>query len=87
MRISLGRYIPGNSLFHKADPRTKLIWTIVMMVFILLCVTKWEYLLATGFVVLFFLLSGINVKYVFRSLRPVAFLIQNVTRTVLKIKT
>lgn len=74
MRISLGRYIPGNSLFHKADPRTKLIWTIVMMVFILLCVTKWEYLLATGFVVLFFLLSGINVKYVFRSLRPVAFL-------------
>ena len=74
MRISLGRYIPGNSLFHKADPRSKLIWTIVMMVFILLCVTKWQYLLAASFVLFFFLLSGIHVKYIFQSLKPVAML-------------
>ncbi|MBP1588049.1 MAG: energy-coupling factor transporter transmembrane protein EcfT [Clostridia bacterium] len=74
MRISLGRYIPGKSLFHKADPRSKIIWTIVMMVFILLCTTRWQYLMATVFVMIVFLISGIPLKYILKSLRPVAVL-------------
>jgi energy-coupling factor transport system permease protein len=30
--ITLGQYIPGKSILHRADPRTKMIWTLLIMV-------------------------------------------------------
>ena len=47
--ITIGQYVPGESLLHKADPRTKIILTFIMMVFIFLINTYWGYLLLTLF--------------------------------------
>ncbi|MBR5977067.1 MAG: energy-coupling factor transporter transmembrane protein EcfT [Clostridia bacterium] len=71
MRVSLGRYVPQKSLFHLADPRTKIIWTIVMMVFVLLCRNWIEYLIAAVFVIGSFVLSRISFKFILQSLRPI----------------
>ena len=71
MKISLGRFVPGNSLFHKCDPRTKIIWSIAMMVFVLLCKNWIEYSIAFVFVFGCFFASGINVKFIFQSLKAV----------------
>ena len=30
--ITMGQYIPGNSVLHRADPRIKMIWVIILMV-------------------------------------------------------
>lgn len=75
MTISLGRFIPGNSLFHKADPRTKIIWTIVMLVLILLCKTLLQYVLAAVFVILAASLSRIKIKFFLDSMKPILFLL------------
>ena len=75
MRISLGRFVPGDSLIHRADPRTKLIWTIVMMVLVLMCSSWRQYLAAAVFVIGCFALSGISFKYILMSLRPIMLLL------------
>ncbi|MGH2066776.1 cobalt ABC transporter ATP-binding protein, partial [Aerococcus sp. L_4] len=33
-KLIIGRYIPGNSLMHKLDPRVKLVGLIVMMLLV-----------------------------------------------------
>ena len=35
--ITLGQYFPGNSLIHRLDPRSKLIFTVLFIVAIFLC--------------------------------------------------
>ncbi len=71
MKVSLGRYVPAKSLFHLADPRTKIIWTIVMMVFVLMCRNWIEYTIAGVFIVGCFIASRISFKFILQSLRPI----------------
>ncbi|MCR5693636.1 MAG: energy-coupling factor transporter transmembrane protein EcfT [Clostridia bacterium] len=71
MKISLGRFVPGNSLFHRSDPRTKIIWTILMMVFVLLCKNWIEYAVAAVFVIGCFIASRVSFKFVFQSLKAI----------------
>ena len=73
MTISLGQYIPGTSVFHRADPRTKILWTVAMMVLILVINSFAGYAVAVAFVVLVTLLSGISFRLVVKSLKPVLF--------------
>ena len=75
MKISLGRYVPANSLFHRADPRTKIIWTIVMMVFIIMCRNWIEYLIAGVFVLACFFSSKVSPKFILQSLKPILILL------------
>ena len=42
--MTLGQYIPGNSIIHRLDPRTKLLGTLVYIVCLLLADNKWMYL-------------------------------------------
>ena len=43
MRISIGRYIPGNSVLHSMDPRQKIISSVLIVVSVLLCGRIFEY--------------------------------------------
>lgn len=72
---SFGQFIPGKSLMHKADPRTKILFTIAVMVLVLMCKTYIEYAIAGIFVVLFVILSKISIKTVLTSIKPVLFLL------------
>ncbi|MEI6509519.1 MAG: energy-coupling factor transporter transmembrane protein EcfT [bacterium] len=73
--VTLGQYIPGNSLLHRLDPRTKFLAATALTI-LLFFVTK-----VTGY--LFFLVillavvtaSGIPLRFLLRGLRPILFLI------------
>lgn len=71
MTISLGQYIPGNSIFHRADPRTKILWTVAMMVLILIIQSFAGYAVATVFVAAVIFISEIPLKMIAKSLKPV----------------
>ncbi len=73
--ITIGQYVPGDSLLHKSDPRTKIILTFVMMIFIFLINTYWGYLLLTLFTALTVVTSNIPVKFVLKGLKPVLFIV------------
>lgn len=73
--LILGRYIPGHSLIHRLDPRSKLL---AMIGFIL--IIFWANNLTTNLIMLTFtlsliLLSGLSLKFFFNGLKPMLGLI------------
>lgn len=73
--ISIGQYIPGDSVIHKADPRTKIILSIVFMAVIFLVNSFWTFTAMAMFVLLTVIISGVPVKYTLRGLKPILFII------------
>lgn len=71
MTVAIGQYLPGHSLLHRADPRTKLLLAFAYMVLVLLT-NSW-----IGYAVVFVYLAAalaagrIRPRYVLRSLKPV----------------
>ncbi len=73
--ITIGQYFPFDSIIHKLDPRTKLLFTVVYIVTVFL---------STNFISLFFCLfvgigvvalSKIPVKTVFKGLKPIILIV------------
>ena len=75
MRPALGQYIPGQSVLHRADPRTKILVTLVYMVAVLLIRNFTGYALSIVFLIIAVAASKISPSYVWKSLRPVLFII------------
>jgi energy-coupling factor transport system permease protein len=73
--ITIGQYIPGNSLIHRLDPRTKIISSIVFIVVLFLAEAFWDYILLAGFTVLLILLSQVPIKFVLKGIRPLLLII------------
>jgi energy-coupling factor transport system permease protein len=73
--ITIGQYIPGDSVIHKADPRTKIILSIVFMAVIFLVNSFWTFTAMAMFVLLTVIISGVPVKYTLRGLKPILFII------------
>ncbi len=73
--ITIGQYFPKNSAVHKLDPRTKLLFTLGFMVLIF-TVHKPVGIAAAGILTaLIIILSGVPVRYYFKGLRPLLFII------------
>jgi len=68
--ITLGQFFPGSSFVHRLDPRTKLVGTILFVTAIFLAESRVAYGLLTAFTVLAIALSGVPVRLVLRSIRP-----------------
>ena len=75
MKPAIGQFIPGNSILHRADPRTKILMTVVYMVAVMFIGTFAGYAVAAAFLVVAVAASGVPVKYVLRSIRPLLFII------------
>ncbi|MBE7066115.1 MAG: energy-coupling factor transporter transmembrane protein EcfT [Ruminococcaceae bacterium] len=75
MTISLGQYIPTKSVVHRADPRTKFLAMIGYMVAVMLIETFIGYGIATLFVISVYLVAKLPMKYVFKSIRPVIYIV------------
>lgn len=73
--ITIGQYIPGESIIHRADPRTKIILSITFMVVIFLFSSFWTFTAMTLFTLMAVFLSGVPVKYTLRGLKPLLFII------------
>ncbi len=72
--ISLGQYIPGNSVIHRLDPRLKLVLTLAYIVVLFLAKGPWSYALVLATLILIIKLSGIGLSFVLRSIRPLLFI-------------
>lgn len=73
--ITIGQYIPGNSMVHRLDPRTKIIITMAYMIVLFVLNNFQGYLFPVAFILLASVLSGISIRYMARGLRPLIFII------------
>jgi energy-coupling factor transport system permease protein len=73
--ITIGQYIPGDSIIHKADPRTKIIFTMTFMVMVFLISSFWLFTAMVMFTLIAVLVSGVPIKYTLRGLKPLIFII------------
>ncbi len=73
--ITLGQYIPGNSLIHRLDPRTKIIGLLLYIsgIFIVESYLAYALLGAFGFAII--RLSNVPMKMVLKSLKPLWFVV------------
>lgn len=71
MKISIGQYVPGQSLIHRADPRTKLILTLAYMIAVMLAGNFFSYLLCAVYLAAAFICAHINITRILKSLKPV----------------
>lgn len=73
--VTIGQYIPGESIIHRADPRTKIVLSLVFMAVIFMLNTFWTFAAMTLFVFLVVTISGVPIKYTLRGLKPLILII------------
>ncbi len=73
--ITLGQYFPGNSVVHKIDPRLKIILTFFYITALFLIKNYTGYIILAAFTIGIIYISSIPVKYVFKGLKPLFFII------------
>lgn len=74
-KLILGRYIPGNSLIHRLDPRAKLL-TSFYFIGIIFFANNWQSYLLLGLFTLFCIyLSKVDFGFFLRGVRPLLWLI------------
>lgn len=73
--ITIGQYLPGNSVIHKLDPRVKILLSIVYIAILFIVSNFIGYAFIAAFTLLVILLARIPVKYLFNGLKPVLWII------------
>ena len=73
--VTIGQFFPGDSFIHRLDPRTKLLGTIALIVAVFLSKGFAGFLLIAGFVLLCCASTGIHLRFLFRGLRPIMFIV------------
>lgn len=74
-KLIFGRYVPGDSLVHRLDPRAKLMATIWFIIIIFLANNWLSYVLLVGFVLLALKLSDLPVSFFINGVKPLIWLI------------
>ncbi|MDO4287425.1 MAG: energy-coupling factor transporter transmembrane protein EcfT [Eubacteriales bacterium] len=73
--ITLGQYFPGNSLLHRADPRTKILLVMAVIVALFVCSTWIPFVILTVFIVGMVYASKLRLRMVMRGLKPLIFIL------------
>ena len=68
--ITLGQYFPGNSLIHKMDPRTKLLFLVVYIVALFLASGWIAYGVMFAFLAIIIAISRIPLKSIVSGMKP-----------------
>ena len=74
-KLIFGRYIPGDSVIHRMDPRAKLLVSFYFIGIIFLCNNWQTYLMMFVFTLGIILLSRVNMRFFIRGVRPLIWLI------------
>lgn len=69
--ITIGQFFPVNSFIHKLDARTKILFTLLFLVFTVICKNFYSLGLMCVFGVAVYLLSEISPKIILKSLKPI----------------
>ncbi len=73
--ITLGQYFPGDSLLHKADPRSKILLTILYIVMLFVSGNLVSFALAFVFSIILIFCSKIPFKTIIKGIKPVLFIL------------
>lgn len=74
-KLLIGRYLQGDSVIHKMDPRTKLMASFIFIIIVFLADSILAYLLLTAFTFFVIYLSGIPVGFFLRGVKPMIYII------------
>lgn len=72
--ITLGQFFPGTSPLHRADPRMKIILTLLYIVFVFMAKAALAYIFAILFTVILVIISGIKPSVILKALKPLIFI-------------
>ncbi|MGI6143720.1 MAG: energy-coupling factor transporter transmembrane component T family protein [bacterium] len=73
--ITIGQYIPGNSIIHQLDPRTKILAALIFIAALFLMTDLVGYTTMTLFSVIIIFLSRIPARFVLRGLKPLYYIL------------
>lgn len=73
--IMLGRFIPGQSIMHRLDPRAKLLACILFFLVIFMANSVVDYTVLIAVVVSLILLTQLNLSFFWRGIQPMLWLI------------
>ncbi len=73
--ITIGQYVPGNSIVHRLDPRAKIMGALIFIVALFVVTGAQGYAVLTAFSAVIIVLSGIQPRYVLRGLRPLYYIL------------
>lgn len=73
--ITLGQYFPGDSVIHKMDPRTKLLFTVLYIVALFTAKGLLAYGLLMAVLAGCIAVSKVRLKTILRGMRPILFII------------
>ncbi|MBB5356463.1 energy-coupling factor transport system permease protein [Anoxybacillus mongoliensis] len=71
----IGKYVPGDSLIHRLDPRTKLLLMFIYVFIVFLANNEWAYGVLTFFTCALLFLSRIPFSFMIKGLKPVLWVI------------
>lgn len=74
-KMIFGRYIPGDSMLHRMDPRSKLLFVFGFILIVFLANNVVTYGLLVSFVLMLILISKMNIRFLVNGLKPVMILI------------
>ncbi|MEZ4508478.1 MAG: energy-coupling factor transporter transmembrane component T [Eubacteriales bacterium] len=73
--ISLGQYLPGNSIVHRLDPRTKIFLMALYIAIVFVVKSLVVFLLPVVLLVAMFLFAQVPASYFFSALKPMKWLL------------
>ncbi len=73
--ITLGQYFPGNTLIHRLDPRTKLLFTVLYIIALFSARGGVAYIVLFAVLCACIAISKISPKTILRGMRPILFII------------
>src|SRR5699024_10710269 len=73
--ITLGQYIPGDTVIHRLDPRCKIILTILYIAVICCVTSPVRYVIPLAYLLLASRLSGLSAKRLLKSVKPLRFML------------
>ncbi len=74
-KMIFGRYIPGDSIIHHMDPRSKLIFVFAYICIVFLANNLVTYGILTMFTVLIMLVSKVSIRFFLNGLKPILWLV------------
>ena len=69
--ITLGQYFPGDSLLHRADPRVKIVLTLMLMTILLMVSSYASFFMFAGLIFIAMLTCKIPLAYALGGVRPI----------------
>ena len=72
--ITLGQYMPGNTVVHRLDPRTKIALTTAYIVLIFLVTSPLWYVVPALYIALAARLAGLSFGQLLKSIKPLRFI-------------